>query len=89
MSAAVDLQGRHALVTGASGGLGLHFARLLAEAGADVTLAARRLGQLEEVVADIHAGEGRGGAVAMDVTDVGSVARGFALAEQRAGPVPT
>jgi NAD(P)-dependent dehydrogenase (short-subunit alcohol dehydrogenase family) len=87
MSAAVDLQGRHALVTGASGGLGLHFARLLAEAGADVTLAARRLGQLEEVVADIHAGEGRGGAVAMDVTDVGSVARGFALAEQRAGPV--
>ena len=87
MSAAVDLQGRHALVTGASGGLGLHFARLLAAAGADVTLAARRLGQLKEVVGDIEARGGRAGAVAMDVTDAGSVAQGFASAEQRGGPV--
>lgn len=87
MSPAVDLQGRHALVTGASGGLGLHFARLLATAGADVSLAARRLGQLEEVVGDIEARGGCAGAVAMDVTNAGSVAQGFASAEQRSGPV--
>ena len=87
MSAAVDLQGRHALVTGASGGLGLHFARLLAASGADVTLAARRRDQLEAVVADIRRSGGRAGAVAVDVTDAASVTDGFALAEQRAGPV--
>ena len=37
-----DLSGKSALVTGASGGLGLHFAKLLARQGATVTLAARR-----------------------------------------------
>ncbi len=39
----LTVKGKRALVTGASSGLGLHFAGLLAEAGAEVTLAARRL----------------------------------------------
>jgi NAD(P)-dependent dehydrogenase (short-subunit alcohol dehydrogenase family) len=82
-----DLEGRHVLVTGASSGLGLHFARLLAERGADVTLAARRLGQLEEALDGIRANGGKGGAVAMDVTSAGNITEAFVTAQQRAGPV--
>lgn len=54
-----DLSGRVALVTGASSGLGVVFARALAEAGADVVLAARRTDRLEEVAASIRADTGR------------------------------
>lgn len=43
----ISLNGKRALVTGASSGLGLHFARVLATAGASVTLAARRIGKIE------------------------------------------
>jgi NAD(P)-dependent dehydrogenase (short-subunit alcohol dehydrogenase family) len=78
-----DLTGKVALVTGASGGLGLHFARTLAEAGAKVALAARRKEQLEANVATI--GDGAI-AVAMDVTDPDSVGRGVAEIAQRLGP---
>ena len=42
-----DLSGKRALVTGASGGLGLHFAGLLARHGVAVTLAARRQSALQ------------------------------------------
>lgn len=79
-----DLTGKVALVTGASGGLGLHFARTLAEAGAKVALAARRKEQLEANVAAI--GGDAAIAVAMDVTDPDSVARGMAEITQRLGP---
>lgn len=79
-----DLTGKVALVTGASGGLGLHFARTLAEAGAKVALAARRKEQLEANVAAI--GGDAAIAVAMDVTDPDSVARGMAEIAQRLGP---
>ena len=79
-----DLTGKVALVTGASGGLGLHFARTLAEAGAKVALAARRKEQLEANVAAI--GGDAAIAVAMDVTDPDSVARGMAEIAQRFGP---
>jgi len=69
-----DLTGRRALVTGASGGLGLHFAGVLARAGAHVTLAARRVAALEAGVVALRAA-GRGAAsVALDVTDPASVA---------------
>ncbi len=79
-----DLTGKVALVTGASGGLGLHFARTLAGAGARVALAARRKEQLEANVATI--GGDRAIAVAMDVTDPESVAHGVAEIAQRLGP---
>ena len=42
-----DLSGKRALVTGASSGLGEHFARVLSAQGAEVVLAARRLEKLE------------------------------------------
>ena len=46
MSYSIDLSGRVAFVTGASGGLGAEFARTLARAGAGVVLASRRIEKL-------------------------------------------
>lgn len=84
MAVSFDLNGKVALVTGASGGLGLHFAQTLASAGAKVALAARRKDQLEANVATIGADNAI--AVAMDVTDPASVERGVAEVAQRLGP---
>jgi NAD(P)-dependent dehydrogenase (short-subunit alcohol dehydrogenase family) len=70
----MKLQGKSALVTGASSGLGAHFARVLAANGAHVTAAARRVDRLEALCADIGK-DAR--AVAMDVTDGDSVAAAF------------
>lgn len=71
------LDGRIALVTGASSGLGAHFAKLLASAGARVVLAARRTDKLQEVVAGIQADGAQARAIALDVTDSSSVSRCF------------
>ncbi|WP_138470373.1 SDR family oxidoreductase [Poseidonocella sp. HB161398] len=72
------LSGKTALVTGASSGLGHHFAEVLAREGAAVTAAARRTDRLEELVAGIVAAGGSARAVALDVTDPASVAAAFA-----------
>lgn len=71
------LDGQRALVTGASGGLGLHFAHVLARQGAEVTLAARRTEALAQGVAAIRGEGGRAEAAALDVTDADSVAALF------------
>lgn len=68
-----DLTGRTALITGASSGLGVTFARVLAGAGANVMLAARRTDKLTEVAAAIEADGGRAATVACDVTDAAQV----------------
>lgn len=70
----MKLQGKTALVTGASSGLGAHFAKVLAAQGAEVTCAARRVDRLEALVAQIGGGAR---AVAMDVTDAESVRAAF------------
>ena len=77
------MNGRCALVTGASSGLGAHFARLLAAQGAKVALAARRLDRLETLVREIEAAGGTALAMACDVTDEASIvdAVGRAAAE--------
>jgi NAD(P)-dependent dehydrogenase (short-subunit alcohol dehydrogenase family) len=67
------LDGRIALVTGASSGLGEHFAALLASLGARVALAARRVDKLQPLAARIAAAGGQSRAIALDVTDAASV----------------
>lgn len=76
-----QLDGRRALVTGASGGLGRHFAKTLAMAGAIVAVAARRDSQLSETVAEIEQAGGRAYAVSLDVTNPTSVANCFDVIE--------
>ena len=63
------MQGKTVLVTGASSGLGQHFARVLAGAGARVAVAARRRDKLQTLAADINDAGGTALAVGMDVTD--------------------
>ena len=67
------LAGKRALVTGASGGLGRHFALVLAAHGAEVVVAARRTVALEELATTIIADGGRASAIALDVRDTASV----------------
>jgi len=73
----LEVSGKAMLVTGASSGLGRHFARLLAEAGATVIAAARRRDELEQLVGEIGAAGGKAHAVVMDVTDLASVRAGI------------
>jgi NAD(P)-dependent dehydrogenase (short-subunit alcohol dehydrogenase family) len=87
MNGRFNLDGKIALVTGASGGLGRHFAGVLAAAGASVCVAARRMEKVTETVAEIESSGGRAFGVEMDVTDVGSVAAAFGLIEEQVGPV--
>ncbi len=63
------LDGKRALVTGASSGLGLHFAGVLATSGAEVTLAARRLARVQAEASKLPGAQ----AAELDVTDPSSV----------------
>ena len=82
-----DLKGQVAFVTGASSGLGAHFAQTLADAGAKVVVGARRADRLADLSAAINASGGTAVAVDLDVTDADSVAAAVAFAESEAGPV--
>ncbi len=78
----IRLDGRVALVTGASSGLGVRFAQVLAGAGARVALAARRIERMEPLAAELG-----GAAWALDVSDVAAVRRVAAAVEERFGPI--
>lgn len=80
-----NLAGRHALVTGASSGLGRHFAGTLARAGARVSLAGRRAEALADTLAAVEAAGGQAQAVVMDVTERASVTTSIAASEERFG----
>ena len=68
-----DLTGKTALITGASSGLGRHFAKLLARCGARVAIGARRMDKLVSLAEEIRAGDGEALMVELDVTDEVSV----------------
>jgi len=83
----VNLNGKVALVTGASSGLGTRFAKILAEAGAQVVLSARRTERLKELRAEIEAAGGAAHMVTLDVTDYASIKSALAHAETEAGHI--
>jgi len=70
-----SLENQLAIVTGASGGLGAHFAHVLAEAGAKVALLARRKRMAEEVAAELKSHGWTASAFAADITDRDSLQR--------------
>jgi len=81
-----DLTGQRALVTGASSGLGWSFAKVLASAGAEVILAARRLERLNVLASEIEAAGGQAMALEMDVTDTASIEAAFAAIAKSGAP---
>jgi NAD(P)-dependent dehydrogenase (short-subunit alcohol dehydrogenase family) len=80
-----DLNRKHVLVTGASSGLGRHFAGVLAASGAVVSLGARRAEGLAETVRTV--GPDRAHGLVVDVTDPAGIEQAFDGAEARFGPV--
>ncbi len=71
------LDGKRALITGASSGFGAHFAQLLSAAGAEVVLAARRADKLAELQQALQSQGGKASSVSMDVSSRDSVSAGF------------
>ena len=82
-----DLQGKVALVTGASSGLGVRFAEVLAENGAAVALVARRADRLKAVVARMERSGGKAIPIEADVRDRTAMGRTFDAAEKAFGTV--
>jgi 3-oxoacyl-[acyl-carrier protein] reductase len=82
-----NLQGKVALVTGASSGLGARFAEVLAENGASVVLVARRAERLAALRAQIEKSGGKAIAVEADVRDRRAMANAFDAAEKNFGTV--
>lgn len=87
MDLTTGLNQRIALVTGASSGLGEHFARTLASAGAVTVVSARRVDKLTQVVKDIEQAGGQAIAVPMDVTDQASVHQALTTVKEQIGTI--
>jgi len=84
---AVDLTGSVAVITGASGGLGAHFARLLARHGAAVAVTARRVDRIQALADEIKASGGRAMALALDVADAAAIGPALDAIQAALGPI--
>lgn len=82
-----DLTGKVAVVTGASSGLGVQFAKALARQGADLALVARRMEKLEKVKAEIEAIGVRCLAVKCDVTSSAQIANAVSQIVEHFGKI--
>jgi len=82
-----NLKEKVAFVTGASSGLGARFAQVLAAAGANVVLAARRVERLKELRAEIESAGGAAYVVPLDVTDHHSIVSAVDECERHVGPI--
>ena len=83
----LEIGGKHVLVTGASSGLGRHFAKMLARKGAKVTLAARRIDALTSAVEEIKQAGGVAQSVRLDVTASSSIDKALEDAQVGFGPI--
>lgn len=83
----IDLSGQVALVTGASSGLGRHFATVLAANGARVVATGRRIDRLQSVAEEITSAGGSCLAMQLDVTDAAQLMAVVADVEATLGPV--
>ena len=81
------LTGQVAVVTGASGGLGEHFARLLAGEGAAVAVTARRLDKVQALAAELAAAGHSAMALKLDVADAKAIGPALDEVEATLGPV--
>src|SRR5580704_8364539 len=82
-----DLSGRSAFVTGATSGLGRHFAKVLAQAGASVAVSGRRPDRLESLKGEIIRAGGRCTSIVLDVTDDARIGPAFDQAEEHLGAI--
>lgn len=83
----MNLQGKVALITGASSGIGEGVARALATKGVKVGLAARRIDKLKSLADEIQSNGGEAMSIAMDVVDAVSVGEGVQLLKERFGAI--
>src|SRR3982751_4577335 len=82
-----SLEGQVALITGASGGLGEHFARLLAREGCAVAVSARRLDRVESLAGELAGAGYRAMAIRLDVADAHAIGPALDEVEAALGPV--
>lgn len=85
IEALFGLSGKVALITGASSGIGLHIAKVYAQAGARVALAARRRDRIDKAVAEFRQQGYQALGVYLDVTAVDSIAAAFQEVENQFG----
>lgn len=85
----MEVKGRTVLITGASSGLGAHFARLFVAHGASVVLGARRIERVQSLADELSAAGGQAIAVALDVTDEESICQAFDTGEAQFGTIDT
>jgi NAD(P)-dependent dehydrogenase (short-subunit alcohol dehydrogenase family) len=81
------LEGKVAIVTGATSGLGRRFAHVLSRQGASVALMGRRTDRLDAEVEKITASGGRALAIALDVADAATIGPAFDKAQAELGPL--